>query len=487
MLKTSKLPILSLIAIISTYFMWNTTFNEQTWLKSAGINGIQLFAAALSFIWLFGAYIRQTDRYRNFWLLLSLGMLCSISGSLISLLVQASQKVIATPALASFFWVFSYLFLLAAMVYKAKEIGAVFSNKTYLFNIIIYMITAIGISYYFLIGPLLFLPETSLLVRLFAIGYQVTDLGILFFSIMLYYHIQFQNEKRVLFFLIAGLLLQLISDSLLAYLSITGNYQTGSAVELMWITALLLIGFTGFYDDGVSKAEYKKPDNLFKKKEYIFPYASIILLTALVIYSYQWNFNALSGSLLITFLMVLGRQLFIIIKNNELMDDLKHLAYHDPLTGLSNRFSFIENIQMTLKQNANTRVALLLIDLDRFKVVNDTLGHHIGDLILVETAVKLRQVLDTNSQIYRLGGDEFVVILSDASEKTAAVSAKRILDSFQNTFSVMAYEIDLTPSIGISLFPEHGTTQEDLLKNADAAMYLSKEKGKNEFTFTMPS
>ncbi|WP_255472786.1 bifunctional diguanylate cyclase/phosphodiesterase [Planomicrobium sp. CPCC 101079] len=483
MFKTSRSPILSLIAITLAFLLWNVTYKEEAWLKSAGINGIQLFAAALSFIWLSGAYSRQTDRYRNFWLLLSLGMLCSMSGSFISFLIQASQKVIDPPAFASFFWVLSYLFLLAAMVYKAKETGAVFSNKTYLFNIIIYMITAIGISYYFLIGPLLLIPDTSLLISLIAIGYQVADLGILFFSIMLYYYIQFQNEKRGLLFLIAGLLLQLIADSLLAYLSIAGIYQTGNIVEFMWIIALLLIGFTGFYEDGVSTVEYKKPDSLFKKKEYFLPYASIILLTVLVIYSYQWDFNALSGSFLITFLMVLGRQLFIIIKNSELLDELKHLAYHDPLTGLANRFCFIENIKLALKENSNNRVALLLIDLDRFKVVNDTLGHHIGDLILVETAARLSQVLDTNSHIYRLGGDEFVVILAEASEESAAESAKRILESFQKSFSVMAYEIDLTPSIGISLFPEHGTTQEDLLKNADAAMYLSKEKGKNEFTF----
>ncbi|MDN7240977.1 EAL domain-containing protein [Planococcus sp. N028] len=483
MFKTSRIPILTLIAITFAYFMWTMTYNEETWLKSAGIYGIQLFAAAISFIWLFKAYNRQTDRYRNFWLLLSLGMLCSLSGSFITLLIQVSQKVIAPPASASFFWVLSYLFLLAALVYKAKEIGAVFSNKTYLFNIVIYMITAIGISYYFLIGPLLFIPETSSLISIFAIGYQVADLGILFFSIMLYYHIQFQNGKRVLLFLIAGLILQLIADSLLAYLSITGKFQTGNAVEFMWIVALLLIGFTGFYEDGGETVEYKKSDSLFKKKEYFLPYASIIVLIILVFYSYQWNFNALSISLLTTFLMVLGRQLIIIIKNNELMDELKHLAYHDPLTGLANRFSFIEDIQMTLKQNANTRVALLLIDLDRFKVVNDTLGHHIGDLILVETAARLRQVANANSHIYRLGGDEFVVILAEASEASAAESAKMILDSFQKSFSVMAYEIDLTPSIGISLFPEHGTTKEDLLKNADAAMYLSKERGKNEFTF----
>lgn len=483
MYRTSRLPILSLIGTTITFLLWNATYIEETWLKSAGINGIQLFAAAFSFIWFIKAYIGQTDRYRSFWLLLSLGMLCSISGSFTSILFQVSQKSIATPALASSLWVLSYLFLLAALVYKVKEIGGIFPNKIYVFNIIIYMITAIGISYYYLIGPLLFIPGTSFPFSMFAIGYQLAELGILFFSIILYYHIQFQNGKRVLLFLIAGLLLQLIADSLLAYLSILGISQTGNLVEFMWVVALLLMGFTGFYDDGVSTVEYKKSDNLFKKKEYILPYASIIVLTILVLSSYQWKFNALSVSLLITFLMVLARQLIIIIKNNDLMSELKHLAYHDPLTGLANRVGFLENIQMILKLSDNSRFAILLIDLDRFKVVNDTLGHHIGDLILVETAARLRQVLSRNSHIYRLGGDEFVVILTEASKETAAESAKMILASFQKSFSVMAYEIDLTPSIGISLFPDHGKIQEDLLKNADAAMYLSKEKGKNEFTF----
>ncbi|WP_233569535.1 EAL domain-containing protein [Planomicrobium sp. Y74] len=165
------------------------------------------------------------------------------------------------------------------------------------------------------------------------------------------------------------------------------------------------------------------------------------------------------------------------------MAELRYSAYYDSLTGLANRVSFIGDMKIIIEEKTEEQVAFLLIDLDRFKLINDTLGHHIGDEILKKTAIRLKNSLPATTEIYRLGGDEFVITLPHATERTAAETAKQILASFEKPFPVRSHEINVTTSIGISLFPGHGTTSEDLLKNADAAMYLSKEKGKNIFSF----
>lgn len=458
-------------------------FTDSELLQLIGTNGIQITVGVLSFIWLFQVYLRYPGRYRNFWLLLCIGMLCSISGTSIWLYLQLSQQVLASTASSSFFWVLSYFFFLAALIYKSKEIGISLSNKTYLFNISVYMVSAIGVSYQYLLKPILITEDTSSLMKLYTIGYQLADLGMLFFGIILYYLIRFESEKRFLLFLIAGLLLQIFSDAVIPYVSITGNHYSEYVSSLIGIIVLLLIGFTALYKKGIKPIESVKPEMLFDKKEFFFPYICIFLLTALVIYSKQWHLNltVLDVSLLIIFLLVIMRQINVMSKNTKLMEELKDLAYNDLLTGLFNRSSLKQNIE-TMMKSTDGKFALLLIDLDRFKMVNDTLGHHIGDQILIETGNRFRKAANPEDQIYRLGGDEFVFILPDAGEANALTTAKLIVESFQSPFMALANEINLTPSIGVALFPGHGETSDDLLKNADAAMYLSKENGKNGFT-----
>ncbi|RNF39964.1 EAL domain-containing protein [Planococcus salinus] len=284
-------------------------------------------------------------------------------------------------------------------------------------------------------------------------------------------------------FVIFGFFLQIIGDSLYTYLSVYGSYQLGGFVDLIWLVALLFIGFAGYHAQKTKKEITLVVKNPFEEREFIFPYSSIMVLLALVIYSYRWNFNWLSSALLIIFFMVLGRQLLVINRNNKLVKEYRHLAYHDPLTGLNNRASFTETVENSLKKHKTDKMALLLIDLDRFKVVNDTLGHLVGDQILIKTADRLRQALGEEASLFRLGGDEFVIIISDTTERECSVTAEHLLKNFQEPFSVGDYEINVTPSIGISIYPDHGVNSEDLLKNADAAMYTAKENGKNNFSF----
>lgn len=163
----------------------------------------------------------------------------------------------------------------------------------------------------------------------------------------------------------------------------------------------------------------------------------------------------------------------------------EHMAYHDYLTGLPNRNMLSKHLSTELAHasDKNESVALLFIDLDRFKNINDSLGHKMGDLLLKEVAKRLKSSLYETDIVFRQGGDEFIVVLTNVNQMIVATVAKRILDALSSPFNINSYDIFTSPSIGISVFPEDGTSVETLVKHADFAMYQAKKSGKNNFKF----
>lgn len=163
-----------------------------------------------------------------------------------------------------------------------------------------------------------------------------------------------------------------------------------------------------------------------------------------------------------------------------------YLAYHDALTGLYNRVSFEEYLSHALaiaKRNEQL-IAVCFIDLDRFKVINDTLGHDIGDQVLITVANRLKKTLRESDFISRWGGDEFVVILENvASASDTAVIATNLINELKEPMEVNGHRLITTASIGIALYPENGTDAGTLIKHADSAMYQAKDSGKNNFSY----
>jgi diguanylate cyclase (GGDEF)-like protein len=165
---------------------------------------------------------------------------------------------------------------------------------------------------------------------------------------------------------------------------------------------------------------------------------------------------------------------------------VEYLAFHDALTGLPNRSLFskllIQGIHQA--QRYERQLAVLFLDLDRFKSINDTLGHDAGDELLREVAARLKSCLRESDTVARLGGDEFVVLLSELSEeKYAANVAQKILVATARPFVLLGNEFTVTASVGISTFPHDGVDEQTLTKNADIAMYHAKEQGKNNYQF----
>jgi diguanylate cyclase (GGDEF)-like protein len=165
---------------------------------------------------------------------------------------------------------------------------------------------------------------------------------------------------------------------------------------------------------------------------------------------------------------------------------VEYLAYHDGLSGLPNRslFSKLLTRGIKLAHRHQRRLAVLFLDLDRFKQVNDTLGHEAGDQLLQEVARRLRTCLRDSDTVARLGGDEFVVLLPELdSGEYAAIVAQKILTALAQPFLMMGQEFRVTASIGICAYPEDGEDEQTLTKHADIAMYQAKEEGKNNFQF----
>lgn len=175
-----------------------------------------------------------------------------------------------------------------------------------------------------------------------------------------------------------------------------------------------------------------------------------------------------------------------IVKLKRQEEKIQHLANYDLLTGLPNRTLLKDRLQQALAHGRRTSgmVALLFLDLDNFKNINDSLGHLSGDLLLAAVARRLQSCTRQSDTVARLGGDEFVVLLtSNREEQEISLVARKVLEVFAEPFELDGQEIFVTTSIGISLFPQDGADGEVLLKNADMAMYAAKKREKNTFQF----
>jgi diguanylate cyclase (GGDEF)-like protein len=208
---------------------------------------------------------------------------------------------------------------------------------------------------------------------------------------------------------------------------------------------------------------------------------------------YLWR-AAIGSALLVLLTTILGRMSWQLararVRENEAhlthARRVEYLAYHDGLTALPNRSLFNKLLSQAISQarRYHRQLAVAFIDLDRFKQINDTLGHEAGDELLKEVANRLKACVRHSDTVARLGGDEFVVLLTELSdEQYAATVAQKIITSVAKPFMLLSQEFRVTASIGISTYPKDGPDEQTLTKNADIAMYQAKEDGKNNFQF----
>ncbi len=174
-----------------------------------------------------------------------------------------------------------------------------------------------------------------------------------------------------------------------------------------------------------------------------------------------------------------------VTERKKAAEQVEYLAYHDSLTGILNRNSMYEHLnEMVRSSDHNGQLsAVMFLDLDRFKMINDTFGHSVGDILLKQVTIRLNSCLQEGVTLYRYGGDEYVIIMQHTEHHKVRLLAEKLIDILTAPFIIQDRQMFISTSIGISLYPYDGDNVEALIQNADTAMYYAKEKGKNDYQF----
>ncbi|MCW3058890.1 MAG: response regulator/GGDEF domain protein [Capsulimonas sp.] len=371
------------------------------------------------------------------------------------------------------------------------------------------MTALVTFSWYFLLGPIVQAGSETTLGMILGVGYPLSDLCALFCLLVVTAHAEEQSLKRVTRLLALGIVGVVSANVPFAYLTLHESYQSGRLTDIGWVLGWGLIALSGcellqtrpkkqLTTEGVDIHQTVELRNPVLWRA-MMPYALVPCTGALVVYMLKHHPNAkletgvyVGAALLIGLLLL--RQVFAILENNNLNrylreayrelaeknERLMSLATTDGMTGLSNHRDFQERLRVELSeaQRHGTPLSLLLLDVDHFKLYNDTFGHPAGDHVLRTLATLLRDAIRDGDLAARYGGEEFAVLLPNAGSDQARATAERI------RAAVSAFDFPnrkITVSIGITDISIAGTDPEDLIESADTALYAAKHTGRNRW------
>lgn len=247
----------------------------------------------------------------------------------------------------------------------------------------------------------------------------------------------------------------------------------------------LLCGMISFYSDEIQN---KYPNEIFLKEIDAKSYAGVPFFDSemkvmghLVVFDRR---PMLDKERTISILRVFAARAGAELERKKAEETIKQMAYHDALTELPNRILLNDRLTLALAHanRVRKRLAVMFLDFDHFKAVNDNYGHHIGDLLLKEMAMKLKSVVRDEDTVARLGGDEFILVFPELQDRGNAITlGEKLINTGREPFVLEGHEIQSSFSIGIALFPDHGTDYETLLDKADKALYEAKRLGRNRY------
>lgn len=345
------------------------------------------------------------------------------------------------------------------------------------------------VQWHFVLRPTALARGTDPLSAALATAYPAGDLALLFGTVTVLFGRPPDVSRRSLHLLAGGMLFWLGADFLYGYRSLQGTFESGSWIDLGWLAAYFLIALAAH--EPAARADGASPPPAADSPEVppagrfdLVPHAAIALGYGLLLWGAHREWSRPLGDLIIgaTLLtsLALARQRVVLADNARLMTELLHCADHDPLTGIHNRRRFLEELERQLAHSRRhgTRGAVLLLDLDGFKAINDTLGHLAGDDVLREVAARLKGRLRETDLVARLGGDEFGVLLLQVGAPEARRVAEDLVASVESRpVRTGEHESRVGASVGIALFPEHGGGVAELLGKADTALYRAKDSG----------
>ncbi|MDP9468829.1 MAG: EAL domain-containing protein, partial [Chloroflexota bacterium] len=437
-----------------------------------------------------GVYV-QRPADRRPWLVLAVGMALSSTGDWTWVILDRVYGVEPFPSVADVFYLTGMGLVAVALLWLVR--GRVPGGDRG--GLLDALIVAVGVglvSWVFLMAPIVADTSQSPLEIAVALVYPMLD--ILLLGVMVRLLLAPGEHVASLRFLIGAVVAFLLADYAYAFLALEGTYQSGQLVDAGWLLGAAFWGAAALHPSMRHVADPAPPGDarLSTWRLVLLAGASLMAPAVLVIQGVTGapiDVPVIATGCLVLFVLVITRLSGVVsdlrttlVQRKVLEAELERRALHDPLTGLANRVLFHDRLEHALSRRHQT-VAVLFLDLDDFKTVNDTSGHSAGDEVLCSVADALRRTIRPADTVARLGGDEFAVLLDDNPNVYAAgLVAGRLIEAVQQPTVVAGHQHSIGASIGVSLGASGLSTAEELMRDADIAMYVAKGKGKGTFT-----
>jgi diguanylate cyclase (GGDEF)-like protein len=430
-----------------------------------------------------GCWRRRRLTPTSGWLLLAAFPAATAVGNTVYFINDSIRHVQPFPSVGDAAFLCGYLFLAAGLL-RLQRARSTQRDFSAVLDTGIITVGFAAASWVVFMGDLLHDNASSLFERVTAVGYPVADVLVL--AVAARFFLTSHRRGPVFGWLAGTVVVMLAADTAFAVLNLLDVYSTGHPVDALILAYNLGWGAVALHRDAhnLTMPPPNSAARLTRWRLAALTSASLIppgVLVVQVLTGDMWDALVTACAAALLFLLVVARMAAlvraletVIAQRQALESELEHRAHHDELTGLANRRMFGEQVQRALYERAATRV--LFLDLDRFKAVNDSLGHSAGDTLLITTARRLRTALHPTDTVARLGGDEFAVLLGD---QTGARSLEDVCEalaaSVMRPVPIQGLDVQISVSIGAAeALP--GDTLEDLVHRADTAMYAQKAR-----------
>ena len=415
-------------------------------------------------------------RLRMAWVAMAIGVAAWTIGEAIWTHYELVLGEVPFPSVADGFFLIFPVGACAALLLFPSEYAGPFRGRVFLDGLIVAG-SLFLVSWVTILGPIYAAEATDRLLFVVSLAYPVSDVVVLTLAAVVL--VRSGPEHRLtLTLLTVGLACIALSDSLFTYLSTKNEYASGDVIDIGWAAGLLLIAVAAAASRQTTHENSEAPE-LPGWASIWLPYAPL-LLAAIVAAAKPSELlrsqpvEVIAGLLV---LAVLARQFLAVSENRRLLATVAEQALRDPLTGLANRALFNERLDqgMERRERDGVTVGVVAVDLNDFKLVNDNLGHPVGDDLLVGVASRLLNSVRSGDTVGRLGGDEFSVVVEGDPDAPYLI-AQRVVEAFEQPFLVGEHELLMRPSVGLATADpdEPGLSAEELLRRADLAMYMAK-------------